>query len=138
MSDNDKKTCPYFEELSDILGMTLSVKPVAVCSNRAGHVAEDLIRTIPSSGSFGEAAASSTDGRRPSLDNEETPRREVKRSRTKRTLQSKESHTDLFKEYQREQRKKEEKKEKHLIEMHQQKMQRFDRSLELYEKDISK
>ena len=41
------------------------VKPVAVCSNRAGLVAEDLIRTSSRSGSFGEAAASSTDGRRP-------------------------------------------------------------------------
>ena len=134
VSGNDKKTCPYFEELSDIFGMTPSVKPVAVCSNRAGPVGEDLIRTSSSSGS----AASSTDGRRPSLDNEETPRREVKRSRAKRALQSKESLTDLFKEYQREQREKEEEKEKHVMEMHQQKMQRFDRLLELFEKDISK
>ncbi|XP_068757597.1 uncharacterized protein [Montipora capricornis] len=106
VSGNDKKTCPYFEELNDIFGMTPSVKPVAVCSNRAGPVGEDLIRTSSSSGSVAEAAASSTDGRRPSLDNEETPRREVKRSRAKRALQSKESLTDLFKEYQREQRKK--------------------------------
>ena len=138
VSGNDKKTCPYFEELSDIFGMTPSVKPVAVCSNRAGPVGEDLIRTSSSSGSFAEAAASSTDGRRPSLDNEETLRREVKRSRAKRALQSKESLTDLFKEYQREQREKEEEKEKHVMEMHQQKMQRFDRLLELFEKDISK
>ena len=136
VSGNDKKTCPYFEELSDIFGMTPSVKPVAVCSNRAGPVGEDLIRT--SSSSFGEAAVSSTDGRRPSLGNEETPRREVKRSRAKRALQSKESLADLFKEYQREQREKEDEKEKHLMEMHLQKMQRFDRLLELYEKDISK
>lgn len=62
----------------------------------------------------------------------------VKRYRAKKALQSKESLTDLFKEYQREQREEEEEKEKHLIEMHQQKMQRFDRWLELYEKDISK
>ena len=138
VSGNDKKTCPYFEGLSDIFGMTPSVKPVAVCSNRAGPVGEDLIRTSSSSSSFGEAAVSSTDGRRPSLGNEETPRREVKRSRAKRALQSKESLADLFKEYQREQREKEDEKEKHLMEMHQQKMQRLDRLLELYEKDIWK
>ena len=72
MLSNDKKTSPYFEELSDIFGMTPSVKPVAIFSNRAGHVPEDLICTNSSSGSFGEAAASSTGGRRPSLDNKET------------------------------------------------------------------
>ena len=77
VSGNDKKTYPYFEELSDIFGMTPSVKPVAVCSNRAGPVGEDLIRTSSSSGFFGGAVASSTDGRRPSLDNKETPSREV-------------------------------------------------------------
>ena len=111
---------------------------MAICSNRAGPVGEDLIHTSSSSGSFGEAAASSTDGRRPSLGNEETPRREVKRSRAKRALQSKESLADLLEEYHWEQRGKEEEKEKHLMEMHQQKMQRFDMLLELYEKDISK
>lgn len=36
VSRKDKKTCPYFEELSDIFGMTPCVTPVAVCSNRAG------------------------------------------------------------------------------------------------------
>lgn len=129
VSGNDKKTCPYFEELSDIFGMTPSVKPVAVCSNRAGPVGEDLIHTSSSSSSFGEAVVSSTDGRRPSLGNEETPGQNI---------QNKKSLADLFKEYQREQRGKEEEKEKHLMEMHQQKMQRLDRLLELYEKDILK
>ena len=138
VSGNDKKTCPYFEELSDIFGMTPSVKPVAVCSNRACPVGEDLIHTSSSSSSFGEAVVSSTDGRRPSLGNEETPRREVKRFRAKRALQNKKSLADLFKEYQREQREKEDEKEKHLMEMHLLKMQRFDRLLELYEKDFSK
>ena len=135
---NDKKTCPYFEELRDIFGMTPSVKPVAICSNRADPVGEDLICTSSSSRSFGEAAVSSTDGRRPSLGNKETLRREVKRSRAKRALQSNESLADLFKEYQWEQREKDEEKKKHLMEMHQQKMQQFDRLLELYEKDILK
>ena len=45
----DKKTCPYFEELSDIFGMTSSVQPVAVCSNRAGAVVGDLIDASSSS-----------------------------------------------------------------------------------------
>ena len=32
-SGNDKKTCPYFEELSHIFVMTPCVTPVALCSN---------------------------------------------------------------------------------------------------------
>jgi len=44
----DKKTCPYFEELNDIFGMT-SVQLVAVCSNRAGAVVGDLFDANSSS-----------------------------------------------------------------------------------------
>ena len=134
---NDKKTCPYFEELSDIFGMSPAVKPVAVCSNRAGTSGADL--TVASSSSQSrESVASSIAAEGSSSDTEVTPRKERRRSSAKRALQSKESLVDLFKEYQREQREKEEEREKNLRDMHRAKMQRFDRLLELYEKDIPK
>lgn len=61
-----------------------------------------------------------------------------KKRKGKRPPQSKESLVDLFKEYQLEQKLKEEEREKNFKEMHLEKMCRFDRLLDLYEKDISK
>ena len=49
VSGNNKKTCPYFEELSKIFGMTPCVKPIAVCCNRA---------TSPASGFEADACSS--------------------------------------------------------------------------------
>lgn len=72
-----------------------------------------------------------------SSDNECLPPKEKKR-RGKKSAQSKESLVDLFKEYRLEQKLKEEEREKNLKEMHLEKMRRFDRLLDLYEKDISK
>ena len=61
-----------------------------------------------------------------------------KKCRGKKSAQSKENLVDLLKEYRQEQKLKEEEQEKHLKEMHFEKMRRFARLLELYEKDISK
>ena len=55
--------------------------------------------------------------------------------RGKKSAQSKENLVDLLKEYRLEQKRK---SRKNLKEMHLEKMHRFDRLLELYEKDISK
>ena len=69
--------------------------------------------------------------------NECLPPKEKKGS-GKKSAQSKENLVDLLKEYQLEQKLKEEEREKSLKEMHLEKMRRFDRLLEIYEKDISK
>ena len=61
-----------------------------------------------------------------------------KKPRGKKSAQSKENLVDLLKEYQLEQKLKEGEREKNLKEMHLEKMCRFDRLLELYEKDMSK
>ena len=65
------------------------------------------------------------------------PPKETKR-RGKKCSQSKENLVDLLKEYRLEQKLKEEEREKNLEEMHLNKMRRFERLCELYEKDISK
>ena len=135
VSGNDKKTCPYFEELSEIFGMTPCVKPVAVCSNRATSPTSGFQADACSSNSSGGSLASSM--QELSSDNECLPQKEKQR-RGKRPAQSKESVVDLFKEYRLEQKLKEEEREKNLKEMHLEKMRRFDRLLDLYEKDISK
>lgn len=106
-SGNDKKTCPYFQELSDIFGMTPAVKPVALCSNRAGTSGADLTIASSSSQSW-ESVASPIAAEGSSSNTELTPRKERRRSRAKRALQSKESRIDLFKEYQQKQREKRE------------------------------
>ena len=72
-----------------------------------------------------------------SSDNESIPPKEKKR-KGKRPAQSKESLVDLFKEYRLEQKLKEEEREKTSRKMHLEKMRRFDRLIDLYEKDISK
>ena len=135
VSGNDKKTCLYFEELSKIFGMKLCVKPIVVCSNRA---------TSPTSGFQADACSSSSSGgslassmQELSSDNESIPPKGKKRRR-KRPAPGKESLVDLFQEYRLEQKLKEEEREKNLKEMHLEKMRRFDRLLDLYEKDISK
>ena len=72
-----------------------------------------------------------------SSDNECLPPKEKKR-RGEKSAQSKENLVDLLEEYRLEQKLNEEEREKNLKEMHLEKMCRFDRLLELYEKDISK
>ena len=76
-----------------------------------------------------------------SSDNKCLPPKEKKR-RGKKSAQSKENLTnskvDLLKEYPLAQKLKEEEREKNLNEMRLEKMRRFDRLLELYEKNISK
>ena len=72
-----------------------------------------------------------------SSDNECLPPKEEKR-RGKKSAQGKENLFDLLREYRLGQKLKEEEREKNLKEMHLEKMRRFDRLLELYEKDISK
>ena len=72
-----------------------------------------------------------------SSDNECLPPKEKKR-RGKKSAQSKDTLVDLLEEYRLEQKLKQEEREKNLKEMHLAKLRRFDRLLELYEKDISK
>ena len=72
-SGSDKKTCPYFEEHSDIFDLTPAVKPVAVCSNRAGTFGADLIIASSSSQSR-ESVASSIAAEKSLSDTELTQR----------------------------------------------------------------
>ena len=100
VSGNDKKTCPYFEELSEIFRMTPCVKPVAVCSNRATSPTRGFQVDACSPSSSGGSLASSM--QHLSSSNECLPPKEKKR-RGKKSAQSKENLVDLFKEYRLEQ-----------------------------------
>ena len=76
VSGNDKKTCPYFEELSEIFGMTPCVKPIAVCSNRAASPTSGFQADACSSSSSGGSLASAM--QELSSDNERVPPKEKK------------------------------------------------------------
>ena len=117
-SGNDSKTCSYFEELDAIFAYNPSVCPIAECSNRKGYmkvVNRELLL---------EANEDQEDG----LSDLKLKR---KRSSVPHTLEKSLSsfHKDL--------REDNEQRMKKFEEMHQEKMRRFDRLLDLYEKDIS-
>lgn len=81
VSGNNKKTCPYVEELSEIFGMTLCVKPIAVFSSRAASPTSGFQADACSSSSSGGSLASSM--QELSSGNESIPPKEKKTVREK-------------------------------------------------------
>ena len=123
-SGNDRKICPYFDELSEIFGMSPSVTPPSTVSSRQG---------------FTSSSSASSD-----LDETETktqaccsqaPKKAINKGKRKVTaLFTNGSLIEVFNEFRKERKEEEIERQIKLREMHAEKMMRFDRLLSLFEK----
>ena len=118
-SGNDRKTCAYFDEMSNLFQQDARIQPVTLCSSRAGT------RIAPEYKCDKAVTCSESE-------NEEIPRKR------KRKPQAKDDLVSLFKEFtqRREERGKERMQE--LREMHTEKMNVMGRFLEVFEKSFKK
>jgi hypothetical protein len=123
-SGNSLKTCSFFDELNEIFACNPFVEPVAECSNRKGYKAVDK-KAVDE-----EEEKDSSPGLR-STANKDSKQR--KQKPPKRRFSVTESLTSI----QEEMKKENETRMKTMEEMHKEKMQRFDRLLDLYERDLS-
>lgn len=122
-SGNSFKTCSFFDELNEIFACNPSVEPVAECSNRKGYT-----KAVDNE----ETAAENIH----SIDDMCTPQKtsdQKKGKPEKRRFSVTESLANIREDLKKENEQKIQKME----EMHKEKMQRFDRLLNLYERDLS-
>lgn len=119
-SGNSLKSCSFFDELNEIFACNPFVEPVAECSNRKGYKAIDK-----------KAIDEEETSREVSIANKDS--KEKKRRPVKRRF----SVTESLASIQEEMKKENETRMQKMEEMHKEKMQRFDRLLNLYERDLS-
>ena len=119
-SGNSLKSCSFFDELNEAFACNPFVEPVAECSNRKGYkaIAKKAIDEEETSGEVSIA----------NKDSKEKKRRPVKRRF---------SVTESLASIQEEMKKENETRMQKMEEMHKEKMQRFNRLLNLYERDLS-
>ena len=118
---NEHKTCSYYEEMEEIFALSPFVTPVSECSSMEGNK---------------KPSASKTLAECPTKENEE--RAKPKEKKGKNEKKRKVDVIEVMREYQEEMKKKEEERMRKCEEMHTDKMRRFDRLLDLYEREISK
>lgn len=128
-SGNSLKTCSFYNELNEIFAYSPSVTPVAECSNRKGYSCSQVECTEGVSEKSNNISSRTND--KGGVTIETSLKRKLERSSVPRTLASSLAafHQDLQKDNAE--------RLKKMEEMHQAKMKRFDRLLDLYEKDIS-
>ncbi len=121
-SGNSLKTCSFFDELNEIFACNPFVEPVAECSNTKGYKkAVDEEEEKCSSPGLRSTGIANIDSK------------QKKQKPPKRRFSVTESLTSI----QEEMKKENETRMKKMEEMHKEKMQRFDRLLDLYERDLS-
>lgn len=128
-SGNSLKTCSFFDELNEIFACNPFVKPVAECSNRKGYKVVDK-KLVDEEETAGENC-SIPELRPNGMANKDSEQK--RRKPAKRRFSVTESLTSI----QEEMRKDNETRIQKMEEMHKEKMQRFDRLLNLYERDLS-
>lgn len=123
-SGNDRKICPYFDELSEIFGMSPSVTPPSTASSRHGFT----------SSSSASSDLDETESEIQACKSQATKKAINKGKRKVAALSTKESLIEVFNEFRKERKEGEMEREIKLREMHAEKMMRFDRLLSLFEK----
>ena len=114
------KTCSFFDELNEIFACNLFVEPVAECSYRKGYTAVDK-KAVGEEETSGEVGIAYKDSK------------QKKQKPVKRRFSVNESLASM----QEEMKKENETRMQKMEEMHKEKMERFDRLLNLYERDLS-
>ena len=139
---NDRKTCQFYDELSDIFGMCPTVSPPSVASSKDGFV---LLKSVKQNAmeagtlTASAACASSSSDLDSSVDDSESSSKDTKKvikgkKRKASSSNCKEGLVDVFNEFRKERKEEEQQKQLKLQEMHDDKMKRFDRLLSLFEK----
>ena len=118
-SGNDRKTCTYFDEMSNLFQQDAHIQPVTLCSSRAGT------KIAPESKSDKAVTCSESE-------NEDIPRKR------KRKPQAKDDLVSLFKEFTQTREEREKERMQELREMHTEKMNVMGRFLEVFEKSFKK
>ena len=120
-SGNNFKTCSCFDELNEIFACNPSVEPIAECSNRKGYT-----KALDKEETAAENPHSPDDKCSTQKDADKKKGKLAKRRLS--VTESLDNIQDL---------KENEKKMQKMEEMHKEKMYRFDRLLNLYERDLS-
>lgn len=118
-SGNERKTCAYFDEMSNLFQKDARIQPVTLCSSRVGT------KIAPESKSDKDVTCSESD-------NEDIPRKR------KRKPQAKDDLLSLFKEFTQTREEREKERMQELREMHREKINVMGRFLEVFEKSFKK
>ena len=118
---NEHKTCSDYEEMEEIFALSPFVTPVSECSSMEGNKKPSPSKPL---------------AEYPTKENKEGAKPKEKKGKNKK--KRKVDVIGVMREYQEEMKKKEEERMRKCEEMHTDKMRRFDRLLDLYEKEISK
>lgn len=118
-SGNDRKTCAYFDELNALFEKDVRIKPVAVCSSRAGT-------KKPTESSCDKDATCSES------ESDDVPKKRKRKSKAGDDLLT------LFKDFTKTREEREKERMQELKEMHTEKMAMMGRFLQVFERSVDK